>query len=82
MLLFRCRISLDSPSHFQAVTGLVSSRFMLPLAALELVSVCYLASNGLHQRVLILVRSLDYVNNNPAAFKNAYFDFAGLRVYQ
>jgi len=25
---------------------------------------------------------VDYVNNNPSAFKNAYFDFAGLRVYQ
>lgn len=24
----------------------------------------------------------DYVNNNPAAFRDAYFDFAGIRVYQ
>ncbi|KAG8702141.1 hypothetical protein FRC08_003670 [Ceratobasidium sp. 394] len=25
---------------------------------------------------------VDYVNNNPAAFKNAYWDIAALRVYQ
>ncbi|KAI5114680.1 hypothetical protein M0805_001573, partial [Coniferiporia weirii] len=25
---------------------------------------------------------VDYVNNNPSAFVNAYFDFAGVRVYQ
>ncbi|KAH9475563.1 putative glycosidase C21B10.07 [Psilocybe cubensis] len=25
---------------------------------------------------------LDYVNNNPAAFSNAYFDFASVRIYQ
>ncbi|TFK51707.1 endo-beta-glucanase [Heliocybe sulcata] len=24
----------------------------------------------------------DYVNNNPSAFANAYFDFAGIRVYE
>ncbi|KAF9558460.1 glycoside hydrolase family 16 protein [Agrocybe pediades] len=24
----------------------------------------------------------DYVNNNPAAFRNAYFEFASMRVYQ
>ncbi|KDQ58272.1 glycoside hydrolase family 16 protein [Jaapia argillacea MUCL 33604] len=25
---------------------------------------------------------VDYVNNNPSAFKNAYFDFAWLKIYQ
>ncbi|KAF9567184.1 2 beta-glucanase [Agrocybe pediades] len=25
---------------------------------------------------------VDYVNNNPSAFKNAYFDFASLKIYQ
>ena len=26
--------------------------------------------------------STDFVNNNPGAFADAYFDFAALRVYQ
>ena len=30
----------------------------------------------------LAVRLLDYVNNNPSAFTNAYWDVAGVRVYQ
>ena len=33
------------------------------------------------QCFLITLFRLDYVDNNPEAFKDAYFDFAALRVY-
>lgn len=25
---------------------------------------------------------IDFVNNNPASFKNAYFDFASIHIYE
>ena len=31
---------------------------------------------------LILNMVKDFVNNNPGAFKNAFFDFASIRIYQ
>jgi hypothetical protein len=31
--------------------------------------------------MLILIFKKDFVNNNPEAFRDAYFDFAGIRVY-
>jgi len=30
----------------------------------------------------MLILSSDYVNNNPSAFRGAYFDFAAIRVYE
>jgi len=31
---------------------------------------------------ILLTNYLDYVNNNPEAFSEAYFDFASIKVYQ
>jgi hypothetical protein len=38
------------------------------------------ASRILYYRVLMPY--LDYVNNNPSAFANAYWNIAAVRVYQ
>lgn len=48
------------------------------MAAPESVSV----SSDLHVGAQLLTMSTDYVNNNPAAFAEAYWEFASLRVYQ
>ena len=28
-----------------------------------------------------MFRNIDFVNNNPASFKDAYFDFASIRTF-
>lgn len=55
-------------------------KIMLRQAALQLALVryiynCHLFLNSWNWPML------DYVNNNPSAFSNAYFDFAWLKIY-
>jgi len=66
----------------QAVTGLAMP---MPLRdALQHVSVSlhFVNSQKTKKATLTPPSSKDFVNNNPAAFDNAYFDFASIRVYQ
>jgi len=65
----------------QAVTGLAMP---MPLRdALRHVSVSLHFVISQKTKKATLTPSLkDFVNNNPAAFENAYFDFASIRVYQ
>ena len=60
----------------QAVIG--RALFMAPQDALARasVSICALTVTSTHSRW-----PADYVNSNPAAFSNAYFDFQWLKIY-
>ena len=50
------------------------------LVVLQIVSVC--TSSSRKAPFASELFSVDFVNNNPSAFRDAYFDFAWLNVYQ
>ena len=64
--------------HEQAVTGRVVSTGTRD----SLGPVLLRASSPLGVRYETEGWRIDYVNNNPGAFREAYFDFAGIRVYE
>jgi hypothetical protein len=66
----------------KVVIGLASRQFTHLLDALAPASVCISRLRASYQLHNSLFLPTDYVNNNPLAFANAYFDFAALRVYQ
>jgi hypothetical protein len=64
---------------FKAVIGLVLPAFMQHLGVPQLVLVRLV---NIVENWPISKTHIDFVNNNPSAFTNAFFDFAWIKVYQ
>lgn len=65
--------------YLQAATGLVRMAFSMALDVLEIVSVSDYSTAKVYSYAHCVA---DYVNNNPSAFSNAYWQFNSVRVYE
>ena len=81
MSVAACWYPSVTDNAFQAVTGLALTPSSKAPAALELASVraCAILPRYLSR---LTMWGSDYVNNNPSAFVNAYWDIKGVRVYE
>ena len=63
-------------------TGLDRLSLVVGAQGLALVCTpCILGENGILISIRFRVSRLDYVNNNPAAFKDAFWDINAVRMY-